>query len=453
MVEFTMPSLGADMDEGRLLEWLVKPGDAVHKGDVVAVVDTSKAAVEVETFRDGTVEALLVEPGTMVPVGTPLARITTPPTVAPTVPASAAPTAAHTTPRAAIPSPSAPEPRIRRLARDLEVDLATVHGTGSGGRITRQDVVHAADGTAQRPPAVERVDARVATPAPSPPQRSQVTPYARRLAAELGVDLSDVPLPETGVVRAADIRAAAAAAPPEPESTPATAAQVASWSGDRKERMRATIAAVMSRSKREIPHYYLSSTVDLGAALDWMGRRNLELPVSERLVPAALMLKATALAAVEVPELNGFWTDGRFQPGAGVHLGVAVALRGGGLVAPAIHHAADRSLTEMMAAMRDVVVRARSGRLRDAELRDPTLTVTNLGEQGVESVLGVIYPPQVALVGFGRVMERPWSVDGLLGVRPLTVLTLAADHRATDGFTGSRLLAAIDRHLQRPEKL
>jgi pyruvate dehydrogenase E2 component (dihydrolipoamide acetyltransferase) len=175
--------------------------------------------------------------------------------------------------------------------------------------------------------------------------------------------------------------------------------------------------------------------------------------VTERLVPAALMLKATALAAQEAPALNGFWVDGAFQPAAQVHLGVAISLRGGGLIAPAIHDAAHLSLTDLMAQMRDLVTRARSGRLRGSELSDPTLTVTNLGEQGVELVHGVIYPPQVALVGFGRVVERPWAVDGLLGVRPVTTLTLAGDHRATDGFTGARFLADIEQRLQLPEEL
>jgi pyruvate dehydrogenase E2 component (dihydrolipoamide acetyltransferase) len=175
--------------------------------------------------------------------------------------------------------------------------------------------------------------------------------------------------------------------------------------------------------------------------------------VSERLVPAALLLKATALAVRKHPELNGFWVDDAFVPGSGVHLGVAIALRGGGLVAPAIHDADRLTVDEMMSAMKDLVGRASAGRLRGSEMSDPTLTVTNLGDQGVESVHGVIYPPQVALVGFGKVVDRPWAVDGMLAVRPVVTLTLAADHRATDGFSGGRLLATIDQLLQRPEAL
>jgi pyruvate dehydrogenase E2 component (dihydrolipoamide acetyltransferase) len=274
----------------------------------------------------------------------------------------------------------------------------------------------------------------------------------------LGVDLATLAGRNGEPVRAADVRAAASAPPtpapaPAPADEPVATAPTAKTGATKQEQMRATIAALMSRAKREIPHYYLSTTVDLGPALAWMHERNLDLPVTERLVPAALLLKATALAAAGSPALNGFWVDGAFVPGSGVHLGVAVSLRGGGLVAPALHDADRLTLAVVMAGMRDLVTRARAGRLRGSEMSDPTLTVTNLGDQGVDAVYGVIYPPQVALVGFGRVVERPWAVDGLLGVRPVTELTLAADHRATDGFTGGRFLAAIEQHLQRPEEL
>ena len=136
-----------------------------------------------------------------------------------------------------------------------------------------------------------------------------------------------------------------------------------------------------------------------------------------------------------------------------MHLGVAVALRGGGLVAPAIHDADRLSPDELMAALRDLVARARAGRLQRAEMSDPTITVTNLGDLGVESVFGVIYAPQVALVGFGRVVEQPWATDGLLGVRPVVTATLSADHRVSDGLRGGRFLARVDELLQEPEEL
>ena len=217
--------------------------------------------------------------------------------------------------------------------------------------------------------------------------------------------------------------------------------------------MRQAIARLMARSKREIPHYYVSNTVDMTRALSWLHDRNRELDVSQRLVPAALLLKAAALAARQVPQLNGYWVDDAFQPAEAVHLGVAISLRGGGLLTPAIHDAADLQPGELMSRMRDLVTRARSGRLRGSELTDATITVTNLGDQGVESVYGVIYPPQVALVGFGRITERPVAVGGLVGARPAVISTLAADHRATDGYTGARYLTTISDLLQRPEEL
>ncbi|MFC4786093.1 2-oxo acid dehydrogenase subunit E2, partial [Nocardioides sp. MAHUQ-72] len=318
-------------------------------------------------------------------------------------------------------------------------------------------------------PAPTPAPAAEAAPEPAAPAAGahvRITPYARRLAEEVGAALARFPAGNGRPVRAADVRAAAAGAPtgrPAEVEAPAPSRPTASAGtrapgpvgsqAARRDEMRRTIASVMARSKREIPHYYLTQTIDLDRALRWMRERNKDLSVTERLLPAALLLKAAALAAAEVPALNGFWVDDGFRAGSGVHLGVAVSLRGGGLVAPALHDADRLPVVELMARMRDLVTRARAGRLQRAELSDPTITVTNLGEQGVEAVHGVIYPPQVALVGFGRVIERPWAVDGLLGVRPLTVATLAADHRATDGFTGGRFLAAVDERLQHPEDL
>jgi pyruvate dehydrogenase E2 component (dihydrolipoamide acetyltransferase) len=420
-----------------LLEWLVAPGQAVHKGDVVAVVDTSKAAIDVECFASGVIEELLVQPGTRVAVGTVLATIATAPAEAPAPVTPAEPvvaaqpvTAAAGAVATAAPPARSPvtSPLVRQLATARHVDLGSVRGTGVGGRVTHRDVEAAA----------------AAAAAPATPVR-RVSPYARRLAAQLGVSTTDlVGTGPAGTIRAEDVRRAGA-------TSGGQAAPVSA--GDRTAQMRATIAALMARSKRDIPHYYLAESIDLGAALAWLRERNRLLPVPSRIVPAALLLKAAALAAAAVPELNGFWTDGGFVPGPAVHLGVAVSLRGGGLVAPAIHHACDLDLVTFMARLRDLVARTRAGRLRGSEMSDPTITVSNLGEQGAESILGVIYPPQVALVGFGRIVDRPWAVDGLIGVRPVVTASLAADHRATDGATGARYLQAVSRLLQRPEEL
>ncbi|WP_306322095.1 MULTISPECIES: 2-oxo acid dehydrogenase subunit E2 [unclassified Streptomyces] len=449
MAEFTMPSLGADMDEGTVQEWLVAPGARVAKGDVVAVVETEKATIEVECFESGTVGTLLVEPGTRVPVGTPLAVIETVGGQAaadgPRAPADRGPQVA--VPAAAPARPAertaATGPLVRNLAKDKHLDISRIKGTGPGGRVTRHDVECATSTGAVR---------------------VRATPYARRIAEELGVDLAALTgTGELGSVRAADVRAAATAQHmPDGRHTPAgrhtpdgrqaPAARTSREHGDGLA-MRRSIAHLMARSKREIPHYYLSTTVDLASALAWLHTANRQRPVTERLLPAALLLKAAARAGRAVPELNGFWHDDHFEPGDGVHLGVAVSLRGGGLLTPVLRDADELEPTVLMARLKDLAGRARTGRLRARELTGATLTVTNLGDQGVETVFGVIHPPQVALVGFGAITDRPCAVNGLLGVHPAVTVTLSADHRASDGALGARYLTTVDRLLQHPEEL
>ena len=222
---------------------------------------------------------------------------------------------------------------------------------------------------------------------------------------------------------------------------------------DRDLAMRDAIARLMARSKREIPHYYLGADVDFSRSRAWLDETNAERGVGERLLPAALQLKAVARASRESPEVNGFWVDDRFIGADSVHVGVAISLRGGGLIAPALHDADAKSLDELMRDLRDLVTRARAGRLRSSEMSDATITVTNLGDQGVRTVFGVIYPPQVALVGFGRVIERPWAENGMVGARPVVTLTLAADHRASDGARGARFLNRVGQLLQDPGSL
>jgi pyruvate dehydrogenase E2 component (dihydrolipoamide acetyltransferase) len=188
-------------------------------------------------------------------------------------------------------------------------------------------------------------------------------------------------------------------------------------------------------------------------ALDWLREQNAKRPVTERLLYGVLLVKAVALALGEVPELNAVWRGNEVVPSQTVHVGVAIFLRGGGLVAPALHDADRRSVDDLMRGLRDLVQRARTGGLRSSELSDPTVTVTSLGEQGVETVFGIIYPPQVAIVGFGKVVERPWVVGGTVVPRPLLTATLSADHRVSDGHRGGLFIAAVERRLQEPERL
>jgi pyruvate dehydrogenase E2 component (dihydrolipoamide acetyltransferase) len=394
-----MPSLGADMEAGTLVEWLVKPGDQVKRGDIVAVVETQKGAIEIEIFETGRVEQILVDLNSKVPVGTPLARIRTgleaeagTAAASPVVPAPtatpAAPSAPPAVPTPAPPSPITPaaarrlrvSPAARRLAQMRGIDPATVTGSGPEGAIVRADV--------------ERSLGAVAAP------------VERKRA--IGLDL---------------------------------------------DAMRAAIAAAMARSKREIPHYYLEHQVDITPCEQWLARTNAARPPDRRLLMGTLAIKAAALAARRFAAFNGFYRDGNYEPAPAVHVGVAIAIRGGGLAAPALHDVDRMPLDEVMARMRDLVQRMRAGRIRSSEMTDPTITVSSLGERGVEALYGIIYPPQVALVGFGKVVARPWLVDGAIGPRSVVTITLAADHRVSDGHAGALFLAEIGKLLQEPEKL
>ncbi|MGE0360960.1 MAG: dihydrolipoamide acetyltransferase family protein [Vicinamibacterales bacterium] len=284
-------------------------------------------------------------------------------------------------------------------------------------------------------------------PAATAPRPRRVSPLARARAAALGVDLDRVHgSGPGGAIQAEDVDRAAAAPAAPPAGPPAAAADERPLAP-----MRRAIAAAMAKSKREIPHYYLQTRIDMSAALAWLQAENARRPIAERLLPVVVLLKATARALGEVPALNGYWIDDRHVVADRVNLGFAVALKGGGLVAPAIPDVDRKSCDEVMAALRDLIPRARAGRLRSSELTDATITVTSLGDLGVESVLGVIYPPQVALVGLGRVVEQPWAEHGMVGARPVVTASLAADHRATDGHLGARFLDALARALQHPE--
>jgi len=403
---FTMPSLGADMEQGTLVEWLVKPGDRVSKGDVVAVVETQKGAIEIEVFETGEIAELLAEPGQTLPVGAPLARL-------------GVAGAAEKAPRP-IATPSAPEPPgPARSARPSPAPAA-------------------------RPAA--------APPRPAATGPTLASPAARSRAAELGLPLDRIAGSGPGgailladVDRQADAGPVAAPQPPAPAPKGKPGLDLAE--------MRRAIAAAMSRSKREIPHYYLCHEIDLQTAQDWLSVTNAGRTPDRRLLLGALLIRATVRALAKVPELNGRFEGDPFAPSAPVHCGMAVAMRGGGLIAPAILDAQDKDTDAIMEAMRDIVARTRTGRLRMSEITQGTITVSSLGETGVDALFGVIYPPQVALVGFGAPRLRPMLRDGIVQPRLAVTTTLAADHRISDGRRGALFLAGIDRLLQEPETL
>lgn len=403
-----MPSLGADMVDGRLLGWHVRLGDVVKRGDIVATVDTEKAEIDIETFEPGVVAQLLVEPGTKVPVGAVLAILS-------------ADGAAADAPRQEVVEPEA-EP------------------------LSKPELV-----TASQPePVAAHPSKPVAAAEPrSPDGGPRVSPLARRVAADLGVDLTAVRgSGPRGAITRVDVERAAA-------TSPGRVADAASHrsASDRSASLREAVGALMARSKREIPHYHLARDIDLTVALGWLEEHNRDRPPAQRVLAAALLLKAAALSAHDVPEVNGAFQDGTFRPAARVNLGVAVSLRTGGVIAPAILGADELTLAELMQALHEVTARARRGVLRGSDLAGATLTVTSLGEQGADLVHGVIFPPQVALVGFGRIVQRPWAVDGMVGARPAITATLAGDHRVSEGHRGSLYLASLDHHLQEPDQL
>lgn len=383
MIEFQMPSLGADMEAGTLVEWLVKPGDMVKRGDIIAVVDTQKGLIDIEVFDEGIIRELVIKENEKVPVGTVMALIA-----------------------------SDKEPVIKK---EETKSSSTIEGKKE----------------------IEKVEV------PEIPHGIKASPLAKRIAAEKGVDLNTLKgTGEGGAITKEDVEKSIIE-----KMAPAAEKKIAAT-----ENIRMAVAAAMSKSNREIPHYYLETKVDMSKALTWLTETNKQRTVKQRLLPVVLLLKAVAKALTEVPDLNGYWENG-LQQKQEINIGFVVSLRSGGVMIPAIHNADKKTVDELMASLNDIIPRARAIKLRSSELSESTITVTNLGEGNVETVYGVIYPPQVAIVGLGSITEQPWAEMGMLDVRPVLTITLSADHRATDGATGSRFLIAVKNHLQKPETL
>jgi len=381
MTAFRMPSLGADMDEGTLVEWLKKPGDQLKRGDIIAVVETQKGAIEIEVFHDGVLEATHVKTGTRVPVGEVLATIRTaeePESVQPVLP--------EVVPQKPVYAPPA------------QVVAPPIHGL-------------------------------------------KITPAASYRAKELGIDVQSVSPGPDGIIGLKELE------------TPSTSAKPKAGRGINLDEMRKAIAAAMARSKREIPHYYVSSIIDMTAMMEWLAEENARRAVSDRLLAAVPIIKACALGLLQVPELNGHFLDDRPVRIAEVKMGVGIALRGGGLIAPALALPDRLSLTEIMQRLSDLVARVRGGRLRSSELTEATVTLSNLGDNSADMVLPVIYPPQVAIIGVGQIDARPSVVNGTLAVRKLATFAVAGDHRANDGRSAARFLSRLGKILQKPEML
>lgn len=380
-----MPSLGSDMEAGTLVEWLVQPGDTVARGDVVAVVETQKGAIEIECFEAGEVLELIAGIGQTLPVGEPLARIGVPGVVSEAeVPAETRPAEAT----AAIAKLETPpqfhassqgvraSPAARLAAQEAGIDIASVAGTGPGEAVVLADVEGVGQSQARRPPAADGIS-----------------------------------------------------------------------------EMRKAIAAAMTRSKREIPHFYVSHNIETQRISDWLAARNADKPPTKRVLSGAVFVKAAALAARTVPAMNGSYHEDGFHASKQVNVGIAISLRGGGLVAPALSDVDRLSLDDVMAGMRGLVTRARAGRLRASEFTRGTFTVSSLGAGGAEEMTGVIFPPQVALLGIGSPNIRPWVVDDQVEPREVTKIVLSADHRACDGRQASKFMLELESRLSNPELL
>lgn len=388
MIEFRMPSLGADMEAGTLVEWLKKPGDALKHGDIIAVVETQKGAIEIEVFNDGVLDQTLTDLGEKVPVGRVIATI-----------------------RAENEAPG-PAPR------------AAVHETATE---------KAVPATA----ALEPVR-RPQIPA-APAARVQVTPAARRRAQQLGIDLAAVEPGPGGVVGIDQIEASRHV----PKGRPGIAF----------DEMRHAIAAAMAKSHREIPHYYVTSMIDVSRLMSWLEAENARRSVPARLIYAVPLMRAAALALKRTPELNGHYEGGKFEPATHINMGVAVAMRGGGLIAPAILEAETLAMDDLMEKLRDLIARVRGGRLRSSELSQGTVTVSNLGEETADAVMPLIYPPQVAIIGCGQIADRPWADEGKVVVRRTLMVSVAGDHRVSDGRCAAQFLTHFQQLLHSPEKL
>ena len=390
MIDFLMPSLGADMEAGTLVEWRKRPGDSVKRGDIIADVETQKGLIEIEVFDEGVIGELLIKEGTKVPVGTVMATINpstsileTKETTTQKTVIAIQPTEEKTIKKAVTEQFEKKQikasPLAKRIAAENNIDLSQLQGTGEGGAITKEDIENAIT------------------------QKEKITKPEEKMSLQL-------------------------------------------------EAIRLAVAAAVSKSNKEIPHYYLEKKIDMTKALTWLRESNSKRPIQKRLLPAALIIKATAKSLVDFPNLNAIWDNG-VQPKKEINIGFVVSLRSGGVIVPTIRNADLKSIDEIMEALNDIIPRARAMKLRSSDLTDSTITITSLGEGGADTVFGVIYPPQVAIVGFGGSSQQAVVDNGMLGIRSVFTATLAGDHRVTDGLTGSDFLSTLNNYLQNPESL
>jgi pyruvate dehydrogenase E2 component (dihydrolipoamide acetyltransferase) len=490
MKQLTMPSFGADMATGIIAQWKVQAGDKVQKGDIVASIDTMKGLIDMEVFDDGVIDKLLAAEGDDIEVGQPIAQLTLA-----DEPRSA--TDAPMAPQAALSQKPIPAPNVKPVGQPIaqptladEPRFVTEAPNTPQTAPLRQKPIPAPNVKLVGQPIAQPTladEPRFVTEAPKTPQtgplrqkpipapkvkqgpipatlkvdpdgdtsrlpadketvgRQRISPAARKKADELSIDWRQLPRGSgpQGAIVLDDITTIANASTEKAQRP----------EQDSHQQMREAIAAVVSRSKKEIPHYYLQQDMQLDNALGWLAEYNQGRPVNERILPSALLYCAIARALVSFSQFNGFYLQGQYKAQESVHLGNAISLHGGGLMVAAIHNAQQLNPTAMMLKLSDQVLRAREGGLRMSEMQDATITVSNLGDRGTDSMQSIIFPPQVAIIALGRVRSVPWVVDEQVITAHIITVSLAADHRVSDGHAGARLLNKIDHLLQNPESL
>ncbi|MDI1305064.1 MAG: dihydrolipoamide acetyltransferase family protein [bacterium] len=430
MIEFLMPSLGADMEDATLIEWKKKPGDTVKRGDIIAEVETQKELIEIEIFEEGTIAELLIKEGAKIPVGTVMALIN-PSVVAletkieekipeqesiPLQPIEEKETEPIYVPKVEE-TPIKESPLYQRSIDDNPIGFQKTTETEPNVAITKDDV----DNTIEKTEADDNPIDTLKT--------TETEPDVAITKDNVDNTIEKIEIENTEIL------------PDESDNQ-----------GNTAEGIRTAVAAAMSKSKREIPHYYLEKKINLSNTLAWLQIANEHRVVKNQLLPVALMIKATAKSLLEFPDLNAIWDNG-LQLKKDINIGFVVSLRTGGIIVPAIHQVDKKNVDEIMDALNEIIPRARAMRLQSSEWNDSSITITNISDGGADSIFGIIHPPQVAIIGFGNILEQPHAENGMIGICPFVNVTLAGDHRATDGLIGSRFLITLNKHLQNPELL
>jgi len=439
--EIVLPQWSMGMADGTIVRWLKHEGDTVTEGEPLVEVEAAKVTSEVEAEVSGVLARILVAEGETVPVRTPLCLIGTADEVrasagAPTEPVESA-TVASTlvTPEASSQSTVQVTPVARRMAKDRGIDLSQVRGSGPGGRIVTEDVQRAIDEAARPvPPATASTTV-------------QVIPAARRLAKEHGIDLGQVRgSGPGGRITVEDVQQVIAAAAQLTTSVPPaspTTEQVIPLTG-----MRGTIARRMHQSLQSSAQVILVTEVDVSALVQL--REDLKQQFA--LTYTDLVVKAVARALKEHPRLNA-WIEGeQIQLVQAIHIGVAVALDEG-LIVPVVRYADRRSLREIAQETRRLALRAREGTLSRDEVVGSTFSVTNLGMYGIDAFTPIINPPEIAILGVGRVTEKLVRILRGAEWRQVMTLSLTFDHRAVDGAPAAAFLQSIGKHLENPVEL